>query len=212
MPSATPAIRKTLHTDLHAFALSVLTVAMLGAALYTTGALAATPGESAPRSVGTYPFAIAQQPLVSALNEFSRITGWQVGVSADLAKDVVSPGAIGTLPADKALDKLLAGSHLGYRNLGNNNVVLEKRSSGALALEQITVSATRQAQEVATVPSSVSVHDRAELDRLNVNNIRDLVRYEPGISVGGAGQRAGTTGYNIRGIDGDRILTQVDGV
>ena len=194
------------------FALSVLTVAMLGATLYTGDALAATPAESTPRSVGSYPFAIPQQPLVSALNEFSRITGWQVGVSADLAKDVVSPGAIGTLPADKALDKLLAGSHLGYRNLGNNNIVLEKRNGGALALEQITVSATRQAQEVVSVPSTVSVHDRAELDRQNVNNIRDLVRYEPGISVGGAGQRAGTTGYNIRGIDGDRILTQVDGV
>jgi hemoglobin/transferrin/lactoferrin receptor protein len=212
MPSATPPIRKTLNTDLHVFALSLLTVAMLGAALYTSGALAATPEQPASRNVGTYPFTIVQQPLVSALNEFSRITGWQVGVAADLTKDVVSPGAIGTLPVDKALDKLLAGSHLSYRNLGNNNIVLEKRNNGALALEQITVSATRQAQDVATVPSSVSVHDRAELDRQNVNNIRDLVRYEPGISVGGAGQRAGTTGYNIRGIDGDRILTQVDGV
>lgn len=194
------------------FALSVLTVALLGTALYTHEVAAATPAEPAARAVGTYPFAIVQQPLVSALNEFSRITGWQMGVSADLTKDVISPGAIGTLSADKALEKLLAGSHLSYRHLGNNNVVLEKRSGGALALEQITVSATRQAQSVASVPSSVSVHDRAELDRQNVNNIRELVRYEPGISVGGAGKRASNSGYNIRGIDGNRVLTQIDGV
>ncbi|MDP1086218.1 TonB-dependent receptor plug domain-containing protein, partial [Klebsiella pneumoniae] len=36
--------------------------------------------------------------------------------------------------------------------------------------------------------------------------------YEPGVSVGGAGTRSGNAGFNIRGIDGDRILTQVDGV
>ncbi|MDB6142272.1 MAG: TonB-dependent receptor [Pseudomonas sp.] len=82
----------------------------------------------------------------------------------------------------------------------------------AIALEQITISATRQPQDVTSVPSTVSVQDRAQLDQQNVNSIRDLVRYEPGVSVGGAGQRAGTTGYNIRGIDGDRVLTQIDGV
>ena len=38
------------------------------------------------------------------------------------------------------------------------------------------------------------------------------MRGEPGVSVGGTGQRSGITGYNIRGIDGDRVLTQVDGV
>lgn len=82
----------------------------------------------------------------------------------------------------------------------------------ALEIEQITVSATRHAQSVESVPGTVTVQDRATLDRRNVNSIRDLVRDEPGVSVGGAGQRAGTSGYNIRGIDGDRILTQVDGV
>ncbi len=63
-----------------------------------------------------------------------------------------------------------------------------------------------------SVPSTITVQDRQALDRQNVNTIKDLVRYEPGVSVGGAGQRGGISGYNIRGIDGDRILTQVDGV
>ncbi|MGC3655081.1 TonB-dependent receptor plug domain-containing protein, partial [Pseudomonas aeruginosa] len=61
-------------------------------------------------------------------------------------------------------------------------------------------------------PSTVSVQTRELLDRQYVYNIKDLVRYEPGDSVGGAGQRAGITGYNIRGIDGNRNLTQIDGV
>lgn len=210
MPSRfTPATSALPRTSRH-FALSLLTVAVFTAGLHSAPIAAA---EQPARVAGSYPFSIKQQPLVSALNEFSKITGWQVGLASDLAQNVTSPGVSGTLSAEKALNRLLAGSNLSYRSLGNNNVVLEKRSSsGALALEQVTVSATRQAQSVDSVPSTVTVRDRTELDRQNVNTIRDLVRYEPGVSVGGAGQRAGTSGYNIRGIDGDRILTQVDGV
>ncbi|MFK3969984.1 TonB-dependent receptor [Pseudomonas sp. NPDC087358] len=205
----TPATSDSPRTTRH-YALSLLTVALFAAGLHSAPAAAA---EAPARVAGNYPFSISQQPLVSALNEFSNVTGWQVGMSSDLAKNIISPGVNGTMSADKALERLLTGSNLNYRNLGNNNVVLEKRSAaGALALDQVTVSATRQAQSVDSVPSTVTVHERSDLDRQNVNDIRDLVRYEPGVSVGGAGQRAGTSGYNIRGIDGDRILTQVDGV
>jgi len=213
MPSLfTSPLLKSRTAALQHFTLSLLTVAVFTASAYSMSATAATPGEQPTRSMGTYSFSIAQQPLVSALNEFSRVTGWQVGLSAELAQGVTSPGARGALSPEKALERLLAGTHLDYRNLGNNNVVLEKRVAAVVALQQMTVSATRQEQSVNSVPSTVTVHDRAELDRQNVNNIRELVRYEPGVSVGGAGQRAGTTGYNIRGIDGDRVLTQVDGV
>ena len=210
MPSRfTPATSEAPRTTRH-FTLSLLTAAVFAAGLHSAPIAAA---EQPARVAGSYPFSIKQQPLVSALNEFSKVTGWQVGMASDLAQNVTSPGVSGTMPAEKALERMLAGSNLSYRSLGNNNVVLEKRSSsGALALEQMTVSATRQAQSVDSVPSTVTVYDRTELDRQNVNTVRDLVRYEPGVSVGGAGQRAGTSGYNIRGIDGDRILTQVDGV
>jgi hemoglobin/transferrin/lactoferrin receptor protein len=141
------------------------------------------------------------------------VTGWQVGLPAELGQGVSSPGVRGALSPEKALERLLVGTNLGYRKLGNSNIVLEKRAAGGvLNLQQVTISATRNEQDVNSVPNTVSVHDRQTLDRQNVNTIRELVRYEPGVSVGGAGTRAGNAGYNIRGIDGDRILTQVDGV
>ena len=201
-------------SGLHQCTLSLLTVAMLLAGVQAVPAMAATEVQPANRSVGNYTFSISQQPLAAALNDFSAVTGWQVGLPAELAHNVSSPGVRGSLSPEKALDRLLIGTNLGYRKLSNNNIVLEKRSSasGTLALQQMTISATRQEQDVNSVPSTVSVHDRQELDRQNVNTIKDLVRYEPGVSVGGAGQRGGISGYNIRGIDGDRILTQVDGV
>ena len=198
----------------HPRTLSLLTVALLMAGVHAVPAIAATDTPSESRAVGNYKFAISQQPLVAALNDFTAVTGWQVGLPAELGQNVSSPGVRGSLPAEKALDRLLIGTNLGYRKLGGNNIVLEKRApgSGTLALQQVTISATRQAQDVISVPSTVTVHDREELDRQNVNTIKELVRYEPGVSVGGGGLRGGISGYNIRGIDGDRILTQVDGV
>ncbi|WP_434572294.1 TonB-dependent receptor [Pseudomonas sp. Z3-8] len=192
--------------------LSLLTAAILMAGT-ASAALAAIAEQPPARNMGDYTFSIARQPLVSALNAFTAVTGWQVGLPAELAEGVASPGVNGSLPPEKALERLLVGTNLSYRKLGNNNIVLEKRSAGsALELQQVTISATRQEQDIASVPSTVSIHDRQELDRNNVNTIKDLVRYEPGVSVGGAGQRGGISGYNIRGIDGNRILTQVDGV
>ncbi|MDI3202287.1 TonB-dependent receptor [Pseudomonas shahriarae] len=191
------------------------TLCLLAAAILLAGSpvLTATAAEPAARSHANYTFSIEQQSLVSALNAFTAVTGWQIGLPAELGQGVSSPGARGSLTPEKALDRLLVGTNLNYRKLGNNNIVLEKRTPGsAITLQQMTISATRQEQAVDSVPSTVTVHEREELDRQNINTIRELVRYEPGVSVGGAGTRSGNTGYNIRGIDGDRILTQVDGV
>jgi hemoglobin/transferrin/lactoferrin receptor protein len=191
------------------------TLCLLAAAILLAGSpvLTAAAAEPAARSHANYTFSIEQQSLVSALNAFTAVTGWQIGLPAELGQGVSSPGARGSLTPEKALDRLLVGTNLNYRKLGNNNIVLEKRTPGsAITLQQMTISATRQEQAVDSVPSTVTVHEREELDRQNVNTIRELVRYEPGVSVGGAGTRSGNSGYNIRGIDGDRILTQVDGV
>ncbi|MCI0912227.1 TonB-dependent receptor [Pseudomonas putida] len=192
--------------------LSLLTLALLASGACGLPALAAEPAQATTPHMGGYRFSIAQQPLVEAVNAFSQVTGWQVGFSAELAEGVDSPGVRGSLPPEAALKQLLQGTGLGYRKISNGNVVLERQAGNAIALQQMTVSATRSAQDVSQVPSTVSVQTREQLDRQNVNDIQELVRYEPGVSVGGVGQRSGLNGYNIRGIDGERILTQIDGV
>ncbi|MCW6534070.1 TonB-dependent hemoglobin/transferrin/lactoferrin family receptor [Sphingomonas lycopersici] len=86
----------------------------------------------------------------------------------------------------------------------------------------ITVSATRLPQKVEEVPATVSViTDRQIADQL-ASDIKDLVRFEPGVSVrraptrfgaaNGATGRDGNAGFNIRGLEGNRVLIQVDGV
>ncbi|QRY78155.1 TonB-dependent hemoglobin/transferrin/lactoferrin family receptor [Pseudomonas sp. PDNC002] len=188
--------------------ISLLALSIGLASLPATSVVAAEAGQTQ----AGYSFDIARQPLPQALNAFSAVTGWQVGVAGDLADGVESPGVNGRLPAERALKSLLAGTGLSVRQLGPRNVVLERNLSSVAEMQPLTVTATRQAQSVTSVPTTVNVVSREALDRKNVNTIKELVRDMPGVSVGGTGNRAGITGYNIRGIDGDRVLTQIDGV
>ncbi len=82
----------------------------------------------------------------------------------------------------------------------------------ATKFDAITVTTTRSEQKLSEVPSTVSVQDERQIDQQNIKNIQDLIRYEPGVSVSGGNSRFGLSGFTIRGIGGNRVLTQVDGV
>jgi hemoglobin/transferrin/lactoferrin receptor protein len=79
-------------------------------------------------------------------------------------------------------------------------------------IDAITVTATRTPTRVQDAPGSVSVIDAARIEREMATDARDLVRYEPGVYVEGDVTRLGLSGFNIRGIGGNRVLTQIDGV
>lgn len=78
-------------------------------------------------------------------------------------------------------------------------------------LDRIIVSATLSAKAVKDVAGESSVILRDEMDRQLVQDLRDLMRYEPGVSVLGRG-RFGIGGIAIRGLDGNRVRIEVDGV
>lgn len=89
-------------------------------------------------------------------------------------------------------------------------------------LGQIVVSATRTPVRIDEVPASISIKTDEQIADEMVSDIKDLVRFEPGVSVRQApsrfGAAQGTTGrdgaasFNIRGLDGNRVLMLVDGV
>lgn len=72
-----------------AHTLSVLTVALLCAGV-AVPIFAASEAPAARQQSGTYTFTIAQQPLVAALNNFTQVTGWQVGMSSALVDGIAS--------------------------------------------------------------------------------------------------------------------------
>lgn len=79
-------------------------------------------------------------------------------------------------------------------------------------LDTITVIATRTERALSEVAATVSITTAEDMERELTRDIADLVRFEPGVSVGGTGSRFGLGGFTIRGIGGNRVLTLVDGV
>jgi hemoglobin/transferrin/lactoferrin receptor protein len=86
----------------------------------------------------------------------------------------------------------------------------------------ITVTATRAPTDTFDAPAVVTVITDDEIEENLVTDIKDLIRFEPGVSVrtepsrfgaalGGTG-RSGNSGFNIRGLDGNRVLFLIDGV
>jgi hemoglobin/transferrin/lactoferrin receptor protein len=83
----------------------------------------------------------------------------------------------------------------------------------ALGVEEgVTVVGTRTERSLDEVSATISVISSEDIERELARDISDLVRFEPGVVVSGTGSRFGLGGFNIRGIEGNRVLTLVDGV
>jgi len=88
--------------------------------------------------------------------------------------------------------------------------------------QKITVTATRTPRPVGDVPATVTVIDAERIADELATDARDLVRFEPGVEVPrsparfgaalGSTGRDGNSGFRIRGIGGNRVLIQVDGI
>ena len=79
-------------------------------------------------------------------------------------------------------------------------------------LDAVTTAAMRSRRTLDDVPATVSVITTENIDRENMQDVRDLVRNEPGVTVGNNPGRAGFQNFVIRGIGGNRVLIIVDGM
>lgn len=93
-------------------------------------------------------------------------------------------------------------------------------------LDEITVTSTRGTSgDISRAAATVSVVTAEDMEQQNAKDIKDALRYEPGVEVrrsvyrvGGVTGAAATTGrgvnegINIRGLDGNRVLLLEDGV
>ncbi len=92
----------------------------------------------------------------------------------------------------------------------------------ASPLREVVVSGSRSERAIEDVPASIDVITGEDLDPARVQDIRDLVREVPNMSVRRAPQRFGgvtgstgrdgNAGFNLRGLEGNRVLLTVDGI
>lgn len=77
--------------------------------------------------------------------------------------------------------------------------------------QEIVVTATLLPRLREDIAGTVSVITADDMERQIANDLGDLTRYQPGISMDTAA-RGGNQGFVIRGIGGNRVLTVIDGV
>jgi hemoglobin/transferrin/lactoferrin receptor protein len=107
----------------------------------------------------------------------------------------------------KNMNQLLKLSAL---TLGITPVFSAAAEEETFELEKVTVTANRTAKQLDELTNKASVITTEDIEQYSHRNIKDMVRYEPGVVVSGQG-RFGLNGFNIRGIGGDRVLTLIDG-
>ena len=93
--------------------------------------------------------------------------------------------------------------------------VAEDRTAGRrqtpLVTDTITVTATKTRRDPVETPGEVNIIRRHEIDLMQARSLDDVLRYQPGIEVGG-GPRRLVEVPSIRGLSGSRVLATVDGV
>ncbi len=123
----------------------------------------------------------------------------------------------------KSATRLLTSSLLaGVAMVVATPAFAEEDTTEAQDRHNITVTATRTPLELADAPATVTVITDEQIADQLATDIKDLVRFEPGVSVRrapsrfgaalGSTGRAGNEGFTIRGIGGNRVLIQVDGI
>ena len=174
-------------------------------------------------------FDIAAQPLASALNQFSRETGWEVGYTADLARDVRTAGVRGEMTAAEAIVQLLSGTGLGFDFSGPKAILLNRLpADGSVQLSATSIvgagelgSYTENSGSYTTgvvavggkmphslkdTPQSVTVITRQRMEDQAMTNLAQVLEQTPGITLTGdsdANTKILSRGFNLTSIQVD---------
>ncbi|MEM6677503.1 MAG: TonB-dependent receptor [Pseudomonadota bacterium] len=146
------------------------------------------------------------QSLRQSLLDLANRTGVNI-IASDALVAGLSAGAVsGVLTAEEAVAQLLSGTGLSARASGSDSLIIETSpdassadDSGALLLNELTVTARRFEETLQDVPGSVFVLPDVEIERSNITDLDDIFLRTPNVNVVERGSP--TTGdISIRGI------------
>lgn len=199
---------------------SIITLALISSHSLQASTLAVPQNkQDAGRQVVSYQFDIEAKALSKAITDFSAVTNIQV-LYTGIPTAQYSTGELkGSFTAEQALNALLAGSHIRYRFVAKNAVILEqapvKSANGPLTLGPITVTtAAGYAQEIKDSPASISVLSNEALEKRPFSSLQDIASEVPGVSVIGSGANSGISirgmpkGYTLVLVDGKRVRSE----
>ncbi|HEX3744229.1 MAG TPA: TonB-dependent siderophore receptor [Bryobacteraceae bacterium] len=156
--------------------------------------------ERAPGAQPSWRFEIPGGALDAVLPAFSQVTGLNVSVAREGIRSLASPGVEGLYTADRALQKLLAGTGVTYRFTAFTGVVLDlagvANSVDVTAnVETLSSSSVKYQAPVLDTPQTVSAVSQQTMEEQGVTTLRDALRNVAGISL--AAGEGGSQGDNL---------------
>ncbi|MBK4998135.1 TonB-dependent siderophore receptor [Pseudomonas sp. S31] len=173
--------------------------------------------------------------LAQALSQFAAASGVMITFSAEDTAGLSSPGLRGDFELDQGFARLLQGSGLRLVQAGDKRYVLAKaESGGALELGATSINAaglgantdgtgsyttglsstaTKLPLTLRETPQSISVVTRQRMDDQGLNDITDVLRQTPGLSVQSLGSErfnVYSRGYSVDNYQFDGIPTTLD--
>ncbi|MCI5074048.1 TonB-dependent receptor [Oricola sp.] len=179
----------------------------------------------------TLRISIPAQPLSSAIDAFSRTTGWQIGYSSPIDGTLRTRAVSGNMTPRQALQSMLAGTGISIRITGTSSAALVDPSAtavdleddGSLLLDTITIDAGGRGAPAGSgfkgtpdwvyeTSDSVSVISQEAIDQSGARDTRELFNSVSGVYSGdGLGSAPGVS-PNIRGLqDSGRVVVSIDG-
>jgi outer membrane receptor for ferric coprogen and ferric-rhodotorulic acid len=151
------------------------------------------------------------QPLSTSLTQLGQLSGMQVIFDTQSVSGKQAPTVRGDLEPAQALQRLLAGSGLTASVEGNSARIIAP-SQGAIALDGVNINAdaslvgaattegtnsyttgsmntaTKLPLSIRETPQSVSVVTRQRIEDQGMNDLNDVVKYAPGVTLRKFGQ------------------------
>jgi hemoglobin/transferrin/lactoferrin receptor protein len=108
-----------------------------------------------------------------------------------------------------------------WPQLASAQTQANKSASPEPVLKEVLISGSRSERATEDVPATIDLISNEQIERNQTGSIRDLINEVPNMSVrrrsnrtsiNNADGREGNAGFNIRGLDGNRVLLLVDGL
>lgn len=210
-----------------------LGLATLTAPMMVKATEAVTPTTEEAAKANSRSYSIAKQPLYSALSTLAEQAGIQFVYSAELVKNLTSPGAQGQYTIEEALQKVLSGTGISSRHTGPNTVALEQNKSAkepdATTLKPMTVvgtanpdndptaykitnasTATKTDTPIMETPYSVAVVSQQVIQDQQAIRIEDALKnvagVQSGFGNGGLNETFMTRGFETTNLYRDGFL------
>jgi len=160
-------------------------------------------------------FDIPAGTIGTVAEKFTAATGIRITLANEMVRDLPSPGVIGLMAPEEALDQMLVGTGVGFSFTARDSVTFDVRRSEFVEVtgQSAAVASPKFTQALRDIPQTIAVIPKEIMQSQGATSLRDVLRNVPGITFQAGEGGGGLPGDNLtmRGFSAGNDMF-VDGV